>query len=176
MNSLNFVKLLSTSTIAIGLLFPGIGFAIEKINLTNHLLNKGFNSLYQSSLSSILELSNQEKLVVLNQVNFKSGKSISRIQQHYQDIPVWGVTLTATQASSGNYENLSGFQVKGLKEMQLSLAPNLTQNQVMIIAKQYIGATNIVNKKLENKQKNCLFILKMRNQNWFTRFLIIPMH
>ncbi|MDE1461945.1 M4 family metallopeptidase [Spartinivicinus poritis] len=157
MDSLSFYRFFHISTIAISVLAANANAAIEKVDLTNFELNKAINLSQSQQITTILGMSNNERVELVNQVLLKSGKSISRFQQQYHNIPIWGLTLTLIRSANGAYERFSGFQVIGLDDLSLSLRPNLDESQIKFIAKQYMGVSHLSALKLENQQQ-ALFI------------------
>jgi len=108
---------------ALCLVLPSLAFGADRVYLHN-TENSVRNSLAQNpSLPDALGLGADSDLELLKVYGGPDGNIITRYQQTYQGIPIWGEHVIVTTDAKGQVVALHGNAVKGLEEDQLATAP-----------------------------------------------------
>lgn len=94
-----------------------------------------------STTSSLISLSKDSKLKELKSIKLPNGKIKAKFQQLYQQVPVYGYTLTANKTNQ-DYTNWHGFILKKIKADITTSTPKLSKQQAITTLKNaYPGLT-----------------------------------
>jgi vibriolysin len=91
------------------------------------------------NINAMLNVSQEYDFRIIKNIVLPNGKMKERITQYYQAIPVWGVSLSATQ-NNGVYTDLFGSYLINIEKDILSISPKLNKSQALAIA---INSKNI---------------------------------
>lgn len=115
----------------------GSAQAAERVNLD--ALSKSSKLAAGTSAFSAAGI-NQGELKAQRSSQFPNGKVITRYQQYYQGVPVWGEAVVeekqfAKGSSTAAASKLSGYYVRGIASDLASVKPALSASQVLANAK-----------------------------------------
>lgn len=82
-------------------------------------------------VANILKLTKGYVFIPGKSIELPNGKIKKRITQYFQNIPVWGFSLAATQLNSGNLTDLSGSYLANIESDLTSFSPHLTKNRAI---------------------------------------------
>ena len=108
---------------ALCLLLPSLAFSAERVYLHN-TENTVRNSLIQNpNLTSALGLDANSGLEIVKVYSGPNGNIITRYQQTYKGIPIWGEHVIVTTDNKGSVIALHGHAIKGLGDDLISPVP-----------------------------------------------------
>ncbi|WP_156183866.1 M4 family metallopeptidase [Chromobacterium sp. LK1] len=115
----------------------GSAHAAERVNL--EALAKSSKLVDGASVFSAAGI-NQGELKAQRSAQFPNGKVVTRYQQFYQGVPVWGEAVVeekqfAKGSASAAASKLSGYYVRGIGSDLASVKPALSASQVLASAK-----------------------------------------
>lgn len=112
------------------------------------------------SLKATLGLKSDETLTSIRDYRMKDGRTITRYQQQYQEIPIWGHQVIAVQSADGSYVDLRGTLVSGIGD-DLAAVPeklSLKPPKALSIAKAHHERNRPTAKRFYRNEKTRLVI------------------
>lgn len=139
--------------------------AADRVTLDDNTpLNAPANALQraasaaQGGTAAVLGLAPSD-LQVLRSQTYASGKVVTRHQQFYQGVPIWGEGVVEHLEAGAVSARFSGSLLANIQQDLSTVQPGLTQQGVLTIAKSAVNATGS-----ENDQVKLYIKLNERNQ------------
>jgi vibriolysin len=96
------------------------------------IINNG--SLKGYDINKMMRLNHQYDFRSVTQVPLANGQVKHKFNQFYLDVPVWGVSLSATEEKSGEFTNVSGSFLGNIENDIVSIVPKLSKEEALQIA------------------------------------------
>ncbi len=162
MNMASIHHILRASLIAAAATAACQVMAAERIVLDDHApvttLQRSASAAVGGGAAQALGLAPTDLQAVRSQT-FPNGKVVTRHQQYYQGVPVWGEAVVEQLDANAASARYSGSLVANIEQDLSSAQPGLSSQSVLTIAKSAVNAT-----LTENEQVKLYIKLNERNQ------------
>lgn len=156
------MKFQHRSTLSI-LLSSMLAFSSHAIYAADQVvINNDHSSLVGQDINTMMNLNHDYDFKTAPGVLLPNGKVKHRITQYYLNVPVWGVSLSATE-NKGEYSQLFGNYLANIEKDIHSVQPKLGKKEAFNIALKTKQITPQLQKNISNEEVN-LYIIQDKNQ------------
>ncbi|MBE8166817.1 MAG: peptidase M4 family protein [Shewanella sp.] len=122
-------------------------------------------SINNSGFSQQGQLDQGTQFKVSKKVKLANGKTKYRLQQYYQDVPVFGFSVSAAKGNLGQYTQTVGNAATHFSQNTNFVTPNITADEAMAISMPVsVLSTAIDQDNIENKETKLWIYLDANNQ------------
>lgn len=89
-----------------------------------------------NTLSSLSSTNSGSQFKVVKSIQLPNGEIIQKLVQHYNNVPVWGVSVSANRSTMGIYSNTSGTMLNNIAADIVNTTPLLSKTDAIEYAKQ----------------------------------------
>ncbi|MBU2712748.1 M4 family metallopeptidase [Zooshikella harenae] len=89
-----------------------------------------------NTLTSLSSTSSGSQFKVVKSIKLPSGEIKQKLVQHYNNVPVWGVSVSANRSTMGIYSNTSGSMLNNIASDIVNTTPLLSKTDAIERAKQ----------------------------------------
>jgi vibriolysin len=105
-------------------------------------------------INAMIKLNPSYDFKPFNHVLLKNGKNKQKIHQYYLSIPVWGVSLAATESNMGEYSDISGRYLVNIEQDLRSTQPSISKHEALTIAMKSKKITSALKAMVNNEEVN----------------------
>ncbi|WP_165773508.1 M4 family metallopeptidase [Zooshikella ganghwensis] len=89
-----------------------------------------------NTLSSLSSTNSGSQFKIVKSIQLPNGEIIQKLVQHYNNVPVWGVSVSANRSTMGIYSNTSGTMLNNIAADIVNTTPLLSKTDAIEYAKQ----------------------------------------
>ncbi|RLV60469.1 peptidase M4 family protein [Parashewanella curva] len=145
-------------SILIGATFCSSAFAADIVDV-NQLSISASNNLTQD-----LQLDSNSQYQVANTASLPNNQKKYRLQQYYNQVPIYGYTIAAAKNSVGSYTDLQGLAVVNINQDQKFTKPSFSSDEALNKAIALNASKSLSQHQITNKEAKLWVYLDAKQQ------------